>query len=116
MMKSGYEGLGISSHTVHTHLERLYHKLAVGSRAALISRIFVEYLSLRAERRRGSLALPTLRPHRSPTSQPAISHIHAPGVAWSAVSLIADCCGRGRTCWDAPAGMGVMPIESWRNS
>jgi len=29
-------GLGISAHTVHTHLERLYRKLGVGSRASLV--------------------------------------------------------------------------------
>jgi DNA-binding CsgD family transcriptional regulator len=31
--------LGISSHTVHTHLERLYHKLQVTSRVDLVVRI-----------------------------------------------------------------------------
>lgn len=41
--------LGISSHTVHTHLERLYRKLAVSSRVSLVRRIFAEYLRLRAE-------------------------------------------------------------------
>jgi DNA-binding NarL/FixJ family response regulator len=38
--------LGISSHTVHTHLERLYRKLGVSSRVTLVSRVFVEYLYL----------------------------------------------------------------------
>jgi DNA-binding NarL/FixJ family response regulator len=36
--------LGISQHTVHTHIERLYRKLKVNSRAALVGRVFVEYL------------------------------------------------------------------------
>ena len=31
--------LAISSHTVHTHLERLYHKLDVSSRVELVVRI-----------------------------------------------------------------------------
>jgi DNA-binding CsgD family transcriptional regulator len=31
--------LEISSHTVHTHLERLYHKLGVSSRVELVVRI-----------------------------------------------------------------------------
>ena len=31
--------LGISSHTVHTHLERLYHKLHVTSRVELVVHI-----------------------------------------------------------------------------
>jgi DNA-binding CsgD family transcriptional regulator len=37
--------LGISSHTVHTHLERLYRKLHVSSRVELVVRVFAEYLS-----------------------------------------------------------------------
>ena len=41
--------LGISSHTVHTHLERLYRKLGVSSRVSLLRRVFFEYLRLRAE-------------------------------------------------------------------
>lgn len=31
--------LGISAHTVHTHLERLYRKLSVSSRVALVVRV-----------------------------------------------------------------------------
>jgi len=38
--------LGISSHTVHTHLERVYRKLHVSSRVALVIRVFSEYLSI----------------------------------------------------------------------
>jgi DNA-binding CsgD family transcriptional regulator len=38
--------LGISPHTVHTHLERLYRKLGVTSRVSLVTRVFVEYLWL----------------------------------------------------------------------
>jgi DNA-binding CsgD family transcriptional regulator len=38
--------LGISPHTIHTHIERLYRKLSVTSRVALVCRVFVEYLSL----------------------------------------------------------------------
>jgi ATP/maltotriose-dependent transcriptional regulator MalT len=38
--------LGISPHTVHTHMERLYHKLAVSSRCGVVVRLFREYLSL----------------------------------------------------------------------
>lgn len=33
------EKLGISPHTVHTHVERLYRKLGVGSRTQLILRV-----------------------------------------------------------------------------
>jgi len=38
--------LGISSHTVHTHFERLYHKLGVASRVELVVRIVAEHLAL----------------------------------------------------------------------
>lgn len=40
--------LGISSHTVHTHVERLYHKLAVADRVGLILRVTNEFLRLTA--------------------------------------------------------------------
>lgn len=36
--------LGISSHTVHTHLERLYRKLGVSGRGPMIVAIFSELL------------------------------------------------------------------------
>ncbi|HEY7322383.1 MAG TPA: helix-turn-helix transcriptional regulator [Candidatus Binatia bacterium] len=38
--------LKISMHTVHTHLERLYRKLGVSSRVALVLYVLSEYLSL----------------------------------------------------------------------
>ena len=38
--------LGISPHTVHTHLERLRHKLAVIDRAALILQVVEQFLKL----------------------------------------------------------------------
>jgi DNA-binding CsgD family transcriptional regulator len=38
--------LGISPHTVHTHLERLYKKIGVASRHHLIVRVFAEYVLL----------------------------------------------------------------------
>ena len=37
--------LKISMHTVHTHVERLYRKLGVSSRVALVLYILSEYLS-----------------------------------------------------------------------
>jgi DNA-binding CsgD family transcriptional regulator len=49
--------LGISSHTVHTHLERLYRKLGVTSRVSLVTRVFVEYLWLEEGHRR-TLGIP----------------------------------------------------------
>ncbi len=39
--------LHISPHTVHTHVERLYHKLGVGSHCALAVRMIAEYRALR---------------------------------------------------------------------
>lgn len=38
--------LGISPHTVHTHIERLHHKLAVPDRAQLLIRVIKEFLML----------------------------------------------------------------------
>src|SRR3990172_5492153 len=34
--------VGISPHTVHTYFTRLYHKLGVSSRVALVIRVFLE--------------------------------------------------------------------------
>ena len=36
--------LGISTHTVHTHIERLYKKLGVSSRGELLVRVFAHHL------------------------------------------------------------------------
>ena len=40
--------LGISPHTVHSHIERLHHKLGVPDRVALILRVTDEFLALTA--------------------------------------------------------------------
>lgn len=45
--------LGISIHTVHTHLERLYHKLGVKSRCGAVIHVFTCYLSQRDAMRFG---------------------------------------------------------------
>jgi DNA-binding CsgD family transcriptional regulator len=36
--------LGISRHTVHAHLERVYRKLGVGSRCGLVVQLFAAYV------------------------------------------------------------------------
>ena len=41
--------LGISPHTVHTHIERLHHKLGVHDRVELVLRILAEFLELTAK-------------------------------------------------------------------
>lgn len=38
--------LDLSSHTIHSHLDRLYRKLHVSNRCALAVRVFSEYLKL----------------------------------------------------------------------
>jgi DNA-binding CsgD family transcriptional regulator len=38
--------LCISSHTVHTHLERLYRKLGVSSRCQVVARLFAAHMML----------------------------------------------------------------------
>ena len=42
------EALGISVHTVHSHIERLYFKLGVSDRAQLLQRVMQEFLALTA--------------------------------------------------------------------
>jgi DNA-binding CsgD family transcriptional regulator len=53
--------LGISSHTVHTHLERLYRKLRVSSRCQVVVRMFAEYVSIEAKGPRASGPLTAAR-------------------------------------------------------
>lgn len=43
------DDLGISQHTVHTYLERVYRKLSVGSRVELVVRVFAALLELTAD-------------------------------------------------------------------
>lgn len=40
--------LSISKHTVHSHIERLYRKLAIRSRSQLVVKLFETYVSLHA--------------------------------------------------------------------
>jgi len=40
------DDLGVSPHTIHTHCERLYHKLTVTGRVKLVLRIADEFLAL----------------------------------------------------------------------
>lgn len=40
------QGLGISIHTVHTHLGRIYRKLKVSNRCALVTQMFSAYVTL----------------------------------------------------------------------
>jgi DNA-binding CsgD family transcriptional regulator len=49
--------LGISGHTVHTHVKRIYARLRVASRVELVARLFAEYAALaRQEAREGQQA------------------------------------------------------------
>jgi DNA-binding CsgD family transcriptional regulator len=54
--------LGISPHTVHTHFERLHHKLAVADRVELVLRIMNEFLLVTASPESN---LPSVCPHRT---------------------------------------------------
>ena len=40
------DDLSVSPHTIHTHCERLYHKLAVTDRVKLVLRVMDEFLAL----------------------------------------------------------------------
>jgi len=45
--------LGISEHTVHTHVKRIYRKLGVSTRTMLITTIVASYLAIRAAEHEG---------------------------------------------------------------
>lgn len=59
--------LGISSHTVHTHMERLFRKLNVSSRCQVVVRIFQAYLRLTAGSRGPARELRDARASLSPS-------------------------------------------------
>lgn len=63
-------GLGISPHTVHTHIERLHRKLAVTNRAQLFVRIMTEFLALTAS---AESTLPPICAYRAAGSCPFLS-------------------------------------------
>lgn len=52
--------LGISPHTVHTHIERLYHKLEVTNRSQLLVSIMTVFVTLAASARVTPPARPTV--------------------------------------------------------
>ena len=54
------EELGISPHTVHTYIRRLYQKLGISDHCQLILRIFAAYISLQT----GGVRRKGLRPRR----------------------------------------------------
>ena len=54
--------LGVSIHTVHTHLERLYHKLDVHSRTQLVVRLVGSFHQLTVD---PDSSLPSLCAHRA---------------------------------------------------
>ena len=53
--------LGISPHTVHTHIERLYHKLEVSNRAQLLVRVMTVFVALAASSRISPPAVSAMR-------------------------------------------------------
>lgn len=54
--------LGISTHTVHTHFERMYRKLGVGDRCSLVICVFETYVGLKV--RSPHFRLSTKHAHR----------------------------------------------------
>ncbi len=54
--------LGVSMHTVHTHLDRLHRKLGVHSRVELLVLLFAEFLRLTES---GAAGLPPVCPRHS---------------------------------------------------
>jgi DNA-binding CsgD family transcriptional regulator len=53
--------LGITENTVHTHFLRLYRKLNIRSRAALVVRVFRVYVVLNSDTRNDARARPLKR-------------------------------------------------------
>ena len=41
-------GLGVSAHTIHTHVQRLHRKLSIIDRSQLLQRVMQEFLALTA--------------------------------------------------------------------
>jgi DNA-binding NarL/FixJ family response regulator len=58
--------LGISTHTVHTHLERLYRKLKVTSRCQVVIRIFRAYVERDSSQRRAAMMVARHRSNDRP--------------------------------------------------
>jgi len=67
--------LGVSHHTVHTHLIRLYRRLSVGNKSDLLVRVFLAHLS--ARRRFASREKPRVRRrHREMRpSEPVVTRV-----------------------------------------
>ena len=62
--------LGVSSHTIHAHLNRLYRKIRVKSRCDLIVRVFLAYVAPESRARICPIAN---QPSRAPASRPSRS-------------------------------------------
>jgi len=95
--------LNISTHTVHTHVERLHRKLAVTDRVALVVRVVEEFLKLTTLP--GSVMTPicALRvAGRCPLQQP-----HE-GTTPQEESLPAPCSKQKKSQW-APKPMATQP-------
>lgn len=65
--------LGISTHTVHTHVERLHRKLQVTSRTQLITEVMSKFLLLTESK---TADLPPICPRRISGECP-FSHLHS---------------------------------------
>lgn len=66
--------LGISPHTVHTHMRRVYQNLRIHNRAELVMRIFETHLQ-ESER---SLPAPTARPEKNKRKRSTITPLPTP--------------------------------------
>ncbi len=52
------QALGISEHTVHTHVKRLHRKLGVHDRCELLIRVFSAYIAIQSQPKQTAAALP----------------------------------------------------------
>jgi DNA-binding CsgD family transcriptional regulator len=85
VVKSVFEGgtevliarrLNLSSHTIHSHLDRVYKKLRVSNRCSMVVKVFAEYLSLAPHDEVGSFTLNAeARVDRQPPCEPAMDQL-----------------------------------------
>ena len=85
VVKSVFEGgtevliarrLNLSSHTIHSHLDRVYKKLRVSNRCGVVIKVFAEYLSSGLHEEAGSCTSNAeARVDRQPSCEPATDQL-----------------------------------------
>ncbi len=74
--------LSISSHTVHSHLTRVYRKLGVRTRCELVVRVFAEYLFLASSEGNGKVMRGSTNGATAGSSQASQSRNESASTTW----------------------------------